>query len=314
MAKNSIQFQPGLSLPDFLSRYGSQSQCRDALFALRWPKGFVCPQCGNTTYCELNQRPVYQCHRCHHQTSVTAGTLFANTKVPLTRWFLALYRLTQEKKGVSAMALSRELGVSYNTAWSMKHKLMQTMRERDLGKQLAGRIEMDDAYLGGEKAGVPGRGSPNKIPFIAVVETTDDKHPLRIQLRLVSGFRSYAIEKYAQANLSPGSAVWSDGLACFAAVKQAGCNHYGMVTGGGRRAAQSPAFKWVNTVLGNLKNSLRGTYHAISAKYAGRYLAEFEYRFNRRFDLPAMIERLAYVAVRTPPLPARLLTIAGTHG
>ena len=245
---------------------------------------------------------------------MTAGTLFANTKVPLTRWFLALYRLTQEKKGVSAMALSRELGVSYNTAWSMKHKLMQTMRERDLGKQLAGRIEMDDAYLGGEKAGVPGRGSPNKIPFIAVVETTDDKHPLRIQLRLVSGFRSYAIEKYAQANLSPGSAVWSDGLACFAAVKQAGCNHYGMITGGGRKAAQSPAFKWVNTVLGNLKNSLRGTYHAISAKYAGRYLAEFEYRFNRRFDLPAMIERLAYVAVRTPPLPARLLTIAGTHG
>ena len=87
-----------------------------------------------------------------------------------------------------------------------------------------------------------------------------------------------------------------------------------MITGGGRKAAQSPAFKWVNTVLGNLKNSLRGTYHAISAKYAGRYLAEFEYRFNRRFDLPAMIERLAYVAVRTPPLPARLLTIAGTHG
>ena len=195
MAKNAIQFQPGLSLPDFFSRYGSESQCRDALFAVRWPKGFACPQCGNTTYCELNQRPLYQCHRCHHQTSVTAGTIFANTKVPLTQWFLAIYRLTQEKKGVSAMALSRELGVSYNTAWSMKHKLMQTMRERDLGKQLAGRIEMDDAYLGGEKAGVPGRGSPNKIPFIAVVETTDDKHPLRIQLRLVSGFRSYAIEK-----------------------------------------------------------------------------------------------------------------------
>lgn len=314
MAKNAIQFQPGLSLPDFLSRYGSETQCRDAVFALRWPKGFECPHCGNKTYCELNHRPIYQCHRCHHQTSVTAGTIFANTKLPLTRWFLAIYRLTQEKKGVSAMALSRELGVSYNTAWSIKHKLMQTMLERDQGKRLTGRIEMDDAYLGGEMAGTRGRGSPNKTPFIAVVETTENKHPLRIQLRTVSGFRGYAIKHYAQANLTPGSAVWSDGLACFAAVKKAGCQHYRLITGGGRKAAQSPAFKWVNTVLGNLKNSLRGTYHAISAKYASRYLAEFEYRFNRRFDLPAMIERLAYVALRTPPLPARLLTIAETHG
>lgn len=87
-----------------------------------------------------------------------------------------------------------------------------------------------------------------------------------------------------------------------------------MVTGSGRKSAQPPVFKWVNTVLGNLKNGLRGTYHAISAKYATRYPAEFEYRFNRRFDLPAMIERLAYISVRTPPLSNRLLTIAESYG
>lgn len=314
MAKNPIQFQKGLSLTAFLAKYGTEAQCREALFKLRWPQGFVCPECGNTTYCELNNRPLYQCHHCHHQTSVTAGTIFAYTKLPLTAWFLALYRLTQDKKGVSAMALSRELGVKYDTAWSMKQKLMQTMQERDQGKRLAGRIEMDDAYLGGEMAGIPGRGSPNKIPFIAVVETSEDKRPQRIQLRLVRGFRKRAIAEYAQANLAPNSTVWSDGLSCFTAVKQAQCRHIPLVTGGGRKSAQSPAFKWVNTVLGNLKNSLRGTYHAISAKYAARYLAEFEYRFNRRFDLPAMIERLAYVAVRTPPLSRRLLTRAEAQG
>ena len=314
MAKNLIQFQKGLSLTAFLERYRTEPQCREALFKLRWPNGFVCPHCGNTTYCVLNNRPLFQCHRCHHQTSLTAGTIFAGTKLPLTAWFLAIYRLTQDKKGVSAMALSRELGVKYATAWSMKHKLMQTMQERDRGKRLAGRIEMDDAYLGGEKAGIPGRGSPNKIPFIAVVETTEDKRPLRIQLRRVRGFHTRAIAAYAQANLAPQSTVWSDGLACFAGVQKAQCRHIPMVTGGGRKSAQSPAFKWVNTVLGNLKNSLRGTYHAISAKYAARYLAEFEYRFNRRFVLPAMIERLCYVAVRTPPLPNRLLTIAEVHG
>ena len=163
MAKNLIQFQKGLSLTAFLERYGTESQCREALFKLRWPHGFVCPHCGNTTYCELNNRPLFQCHRCHHQTSLTAGTIFAGTKLPLTAWFLAIYRLTQDKKGVSAMALSRELGVKYDTAWSMKHKLMQTMQERDRGKRLAGRIEIDDAYLGGEKAGIPGRGSPPRL-------------------------------------------------------------------------------------------------------------------------------------------------------
>ena len=310
MAKNPVQFQKGLSLPDFLSRYGTEAQCREALFQLRWPNGFVCPDCGNKTYCELSRRHLYQCHRCHHQASVTAGTIFAHTKLPLTHWFLAIYRLTQDKKGISAMELSRELGVKYDTAWNMKQKLMQTMAERDAGKRLDGRIEMDDAYLGGELAGTPGRGSPNKTPFIAVVQTTEDKKPQRIHLRMVPGFRKRAIARYAKESLTPDCVVWSDGLACFTAVKEAGCQHVPMVTGGGRKSAQSPAFKWVNTVLGNLKNSLRGTYHAISAKYADRYLAEFEYRFNRRFDLPAMVERLAYVAVRTPPLPERILTMA----
>lgn len=314
MAKNPIQFQRGLSIANFMSQYGSTQQCHRALFHLRWPKGFVCPQCGNTTYCQLNVRALYQCHRCRHQTSVTAGTVFDKTKLPLTTWFLALYRLTQSKKGVSALELSRDLGVNYKTAWSIKHKVMRTMRERDQNRRLSGRIEMDDAYLGGEMAGVGGRGSPNKIPFIAVVETTEDKHPLRIQLRTVSGFRHYAIANWAYHNLTPGSTVWSDGLACFAAVKQAQCRHIPVVTGGGRQAVQSPAFKWVNTLLGNVKNSLRGTYHAFRAKYAARYLAEFEYRFNRRFDLPSMIERLASAAARTPPLPARLLMMAESHG
>lgn len=314
MAKNSIQFQKGLSLTDFLARYGTEGQCRQALFELRWPEGFVCPECGNETYCELSQGHRYQCHSCHHQTTVTAGTIFAHTKLALSVWFLGIYRLTQDKKSVSALQLSRELGVNYKTAWSMKQKLMQTMRERDQHKRLAGRIEMDDAYLGGEHAGIPGRGSPNKIPFIAVVETTDDKRPLRIHLRRVAGFRKEAIAAYARASLASDSTVWSDGLNCFEAVKQAQCHHVPMVTGGGRKSAQSPAFKWVNTILGNLKNSLRGTYHAISEKYSARYLAEFEYRFNRRFDLPAMIERFVYVAARTPPLPERLLTIAEHSG
>ncbi|WP_419609403.1 IS1595 family transposase, partial [Thiolapillus sp.] len=104
-------------------------------------------------------RKVYQCHRCHRQTSLTSGTIFAATKVPLTKWFLAIYLLTQRKTSVSALQLKRDIGVSYNTAWKMKHQLMQVMLEREKGKKLSGRIEIDDAYIGGERPGKPGRGA-----------------------------------------------------------------------------------------------------------------------------------------------------------
>ncbi len=310
MPRNTIQFQKGLGLHDFLEQYGTEDQCRQALYDLRWPTGYVCPECGNTTGCELKKRQIYQCHKCHHQTSLTAGSIFHGTKLPLRTWFLAIYLLTQRKKSISALQLSREIGVNYNTAWRLKHKLMQVMMERERGKKLAGRIELDDAYLGGEQAGKRGRGSRNKIPFVAAVETTRDGRPMKIQLRRVRGFRKREIARYARSCLMPGSEVFTDGLWCFSGVTTADCHHNPMVTGGGRQSVQYSCSKWVNTMLGNVKNSLLGTFHAIRDKHVSRYLAEFEYRFNRRFDLPAMIERLLFAALRAPPMPYRLLRMA----
>ncbi|MEW8028156.1 MAG: IS1595 family transposase [Candidatus Thiodiazotropha sp.] len=314
MPKNAIQFQKGLSLHEFLEKYGTDAQCAKALYQLRWPTGYVCPECGNTTGCELKNRKIYQCHKCHHQTSLTAGTIFHGTKLPLKKWFLAIYLLTQRKKSLSALQLSREIGVNYDTAWKLKHKLMQVMMERQREKKLAGRIEMDDAYVGGEKPGKRGRGSRNKVPFVAAVETTQDGRPLKIHLRRVRGFRSKEIARYAKASLVSGSTVYSDGFYCFRAVTDAECEHIAIVTGGGRKSAQHSIFKWVNTMLGNVKNSLLGTFHAIREKHVPRYLAEFEYRFNRRFNLPEMIERLLVVALRTPPMPYRLLRMAEVYG
>ena len=314
MPKNPIQFQKGLGLHEFLERYATEEQCRQALYALRWPTGYVCPACANTTGCKLNNRAIYQCHKCHHQTSLTAGSIFHGTKLALNKWFLAIYLLTQRKKSTSALQLSREIGVSYNTAWSIKHKLMQVMLEREQGKMLSGRIETDDAYLGGEKPGKRGRGSRNKVPFLAAVETTQDGRPLKIQLRRVRGFRHGEITRYAKSSLAPGSHIISDGLWCFKGVTKACCTHHPVVTGGGRQSAQLSTFKWVNTMLGNVKNSLLGTFHAIREKHVPRYLAEFEYRFNRRVNLPIMIERLVYVALRTPPMPYRFLRMAEVYG
>jgi len=311
MARNKVQFQKGLSLNEFLKAYGTEDQCFEALYALRWPDGFRCPHCGHDKCCELTVRRLQQCNDCGRQTSVTAGTIFDSSKLPLIVWFQGMYLLTQNKKGISAMSLHRQLGISYNAAWRMKHKLMQVMLERDDDQPLSGFIEMDDAYLGGERTGGKvGRGAAGKTPFVAAVETTEDGCPTRIKLSVVQGFRSAEIKAWCQQHLTQGSTVITDGLACFNAVTEAGCAHDRIVCGGGRRASvEEPEFYWVNTVLGNLKSALRSTYHAIEPKYSHRYLADYQYRFNRRFDLRALIPRLAFAALRTPPMAYRLLKI-----
>ena len=313
MARNKVQFQKGLSLNEFLKHYGTEDQCFDALYAWRWPQGFQCPHCGHAQCCQLANRKLQQCYRCHRQTSVTAATIFDSTKLPLTLWFQAIYLITQDKKGISAMKLHRHLGISYNAAWRMKHKLMQVMLERDHTQALSGFIELDDAYLGGERTGCkPGRGAADKTPFVTAVETTDEGHPTRIKLSVVKGFRKTEIAAWSRQHLTEGSVVISDGLACFNAVTESGCVHDPIVCGGGRASVEEPEFYWVNTILGNLKSALRSTYHAVRPKYAQRYLADFQYRFNRRLDLCQLIPRLAYVALRTPPMPERLLKLGLT--
>jgi len=129
----------------------------------------------------------------------------------------------------------------------------------------------------------------------------------------VKGFRRAEIASLAQRSFDPASIVVSDGLRCFTAVGKAGCVHQPIITGSGRKAALNPAFKWVNTTLGNIKSAITGTYRAVRDKHVPRYLAEFEYRFNRRYDLAAMMPRLGYVVVRTPPMPYRLLKMAEDH-
>ena len=264
MAMNRIQFQPGLSMPEFLKRYGAEAQCAAALEQARWPTGFRCPRCDGVAYSRVHGRthPLFQCQACRHQTSLIAGTVMQGTKLPLTTWFVAIYLISQAKTGLSALALKRHLGVSYPTAWLIHHKLMQAMAEREARYVLDGPVQVDDAYLGGERSGgKAGRGSENKVPFVAAVSLSDEGHPLRTKLTPVPGFSLNAIAQWARAHLAPGSTVFSDGLACFGAVTTAGCTHQPTVVGR-RKPKDLPEFQWINTVLGNLKTSLSGSYHA----------------------------------------------------
>src|SRR6195952_2457501 len=278
MARSAVQFQKGLSEPEFERQFGTEEQCRALGVACRWPDGFVCPECGGRQHSMVKTRDLFQCTACRRQTSPIAGTIFASTKLPLRTWFRAIYHLTQSKQGMSSIELGRRLGVTQTTAWTVKHKLKQVMMERDATKPLTGRVEIDDAYLGGERSGGKrGRGAPGKTPFVAAVETTPGGKPGGLKLRRVTGFCHRAISGFAKRSLDPACEVVSDGLACFGAVTEAGCQHQVVKTGSGRAAARTPAFKWVNTSLGNVKAALVGTYRAIHEKHVPRYLAEFEY-------------------------------------
>src|ERR1700760_4053613 len=176
MARNKVQFQKGLSEAEFETLYGTEEKCRAVVMASRWPNGFECPACGGRAYSEVTTRRLFQCSACRLQTSLTAGTIFASTHLPLRLWFRAMYHLTQSKQGISSVELGRRLGVTQTTAWKLKHKLAQVMMERDASKQLGGRVELDDAFVGAQRTGDKrGRGAPGKTP---------SSPPSRLRLRV----------------------------------------------------------------------------------------------------------------------------------
>lgn len=320
MSINRIQFQPGMSLAQFIERFGTERQCEDALVAARWASGWRCARCDCSRFVPRRTnttRKLWECFLCGYQSSSLVGTIFEHTKLGLKTWFLALFLMTQSKNAVSALELRRQLGVNYKTAWAIKHKLMRVMELRDEPRKLDGRVELDDAYLGGEREGHSngGRGALNKSGFVAAVQTTADGKPLFARLKLISAFTIEAFKDWASANLQSTAHVVSDGTACFAHVTALGSTHERYVTGSGRQAAKHPSFRWVNTLLGNLKTAMAGTYHSINhQKYGNRYLAEFAYRFNRRFDLAQIMPRLLNAAATTKPHTLRVLRYSEADG
>ena len=305
----------GLSDEAFREAFGTEEQCRAALLRLRWPDGFLCPCCGHRGHCVLAGRGLYQCNRCKKQTSPTAGTIFHATKLPLPLplplWFAAIHLIVTAKNGISSVELGRRLGVKQPTAWAVKHKIMAVMARREGETALSGRVEMDDAYLGGVRSGGKrGRGAAGKTPFVAAVSTSPEGRPRKVKLAPVKGFRKREIARGVKLWLAPGAAVVTDGLGCWSALDEAACSHQAIRTGSGRQAARMASFKWVNTTLGNIKSAITGTYRKLGPDHAGRYLASFAWRYNRRYQLQTMIPRFVHSAARTQPMPYRLL-IAG---
>ena len=222
-----------------------------------------------------------------------------------------MHLMTQTKTGVSALELERHLDVSFLTAWLLKHKLMELMLLREESRQLSGRVEIDDAYLGGEvQGGKAGRGSPNKVPFVAAVQTTESCQPMLMCLSQ-RPFTKESVQDFAQKSLAAPATLVSDGLGCIKAVQGMGILHEPHITGSSAASARHPSFLAVNTALGNIKTSLSGTHHAFGfSKYAHHCLAQVQHLFNRRFNLRTILERLARAATQAKPCGLRAIRSA----
>ena len=157
-----LKRKPIMTVSEFRSGFGDEVLCGEHLTAQRWPNGFVCRRCGGRSRGYMARRRVHECTGCGYQSSVTAGTIFHKPRTPLSGWFWAIYRMSQDKKGISALQLSKEIGVSYPTAWLMQHKIRKAMADRDQGYRLQGLIEVDEGYVGGAERVRPRRDEEPK--------------------------------------------------------------------------------------------------------------------------------------------------------
>ena len=208
---------------EFERRFATDAACRAYLMALRWPEGFVCPRCGGCkAWPTVHDRWV--CAACRHQATVTAGTIFQDTRQPLRLWFRAMWYVTSQKNGASALGLQRVLGLGgYLTAWSWLHKLRRAM-VRPGRERLGGEVEVDETYVGGLAEGPRGRGSQKKA-LVAIAAQKDGKGIGRIRLARIADASTQSLRAFVEASLAPGTQVMTDGWEAYAGLPQWGYGH-----------------------------------------------------------------------------------------
>ena len=289
------------NLLEFERRFAGEEACRDYLMGLRWPEGFRCPRCG-ARRAWATKRNLLVCAKCQHQVSLTAGTVFQDTHKPLRVWFRAMWWVTTQKTGASALGLQRELGLgTYWTAWTWLHKLRRAM-VRPGRDRLGGTVEVDETYWGGEEEGVVGRLTEAKT-LILVAAQQDGKGIGRVRLGRVPNLTRQTVHGFIRQAIEPGSVVISDGLNVYAGLT--GYDHRPIVL---RREGQeaSKLLPRVHRVVSLLKRWLMGTHQgAVRPEHLDYYLDEFTFRFNRRTSASRgkLFYRLMQQAVQVPPVP-----------
>jgi transposase-like protein len=289
------------TLLEFESRFASDEACREYLCKLRWPDGFRCPRCGHAKGWAL-ARGLYECAHCGRQSSVTAGTIFQDSRTPLRLWFRAMWQVTNQKHGVSALGLQRALGLgSYETAWAWLHKLRRAM-VRPGRDRLQGAVEADEIYIGGERPGKRGRGAAGKA-LVLVAAERDGGGTGRIRLRRVPDASANSLCGALQEAVEPGAVVYTDGWEGYRPLARRGYVHEPLRDDGDVGTHPLPR---VHRVAALLQRWILGTHQgAIRASHLDYYLDEFTFRFNRRTSRSRgkLFYRLAQQAVAAGPVP-----------
>jgi len=281
-------------------RFSCEGACAEYLAALRWPGGWVCPRCAGTDAWSV-RRNRWLCGYCRYEMSVTAGTVFQDSHLPLTIWFRAMWQITSQKNGISALGLQRVLGLgSYKTAWAMLHKLRRAM-VRPGRERLDGVVEVDETYWGGEDTGAIGRRTEIKA-MIIVAAQEDGKGIGRIRLRSIPNLTKATLHGFIAQAITPGSTVRTDGLPAYM-----GLDGYAHDRQTQRHQAEGEhVLPRVHRVISLLKRWLLGTHQgAIGQDHLNDYLDEFTFRFNRRTSTSRgkLFYRLAQQVVQVGPAP-----------
>jgi transposase-like protein len=284
-------------------RFSREQACAEYLAALRWPGGWVCSRCSGTEAWPV-RRDRWRCAKCRYEMSVTAGTIFQDSHLPLTIWFRAMWQVTSQKNGISALGLQRVLGLgSYKTAWAMLHKLRRAM-VRPGRERLSGSVEADETYLGGLEEGVRGRQTESKALIVVAVEE-DGKGIGRIRMRRIPDASARSLVCFVEESVEPGSVVHTDGWLGYEPLQARGYIHQ-VTFLRGQQKSPSELLPRVHRVISLLKRWLLGTHQgAIGHHHLDDYLDEFTFRFNRRTSASRgkLFYRLAQQAVQVDPVP-----------
>jgi len=266
-----------MSFQEFCELFPSEEACREKLFEVRWPKGFVCPKCGANVCGYHEKKKIYQCKKCRHQTSLIAGTVMEHTRLPIRVWFWAMFIMATDKRGSSATYLSTALKIRYKSAWLLLQKLRSAMGHRDARYLLEGIVEFDDAYFGGPGAGGKrGRGT-NKAKVLTALSKDEAGKPKFLKMRVVPNLRGPTIGKFTKAAIAEQSTIETDAYRSYRKALSEKYNHNWDVFD-----ADKEMLAWLHTIISNAKSFVQGTFHGLDALHLQRYLDEFCWRFNRR--------------------------------
>lgn len=308
--RNSLRFSSigdlDMNLADLIARFSTDERCRELLRRLRWPAGVECPRCKMAAIELETEKELFYCKDCDYQFTVTVGTIFNDSHLPLTKWFMATLSLCEAKKGMSACQVQRTIGVSYKTAWYLCHRIRAAMVQTEK-PMLDGKIEMDETYIGGiEHKGRTGRGGQKQI-VIGIRQRNGE-----LRLFHSKDIKSGTMAKYIRENVSEDvDVIFTDDYPSYpSAIKKAGVSsrkHKTINHTEGIYVIGDTHTNTVESAFSLFKRGVRGSWHHISAKHLAAYLEEMTFRFNRRKNRDLFLDTLRHM-VTAPVLTFQRLT------